>query len=266
MLTPALRLFKGRTTHVRFTPFERRFSYRIFLIDVDIDRLEDASKSSALFSVDRPNLFAFRRADHGARQAEDLRPWAEAEFAKTNILLDGGAIRLVTFARGLFYKFAPISLWFGYGPEGDLRGIIYEVNNTFGETHCYVARAGDTRMQHGCEKKFHVSPFWDVTGQYVFTLRPLGDTLDLVIDSVADGSRIHMANIKARQVPATSATLLKTAIARPFAAIAVTLAIHWQALWIWLKGAGYRSKPKQLPERTTLATNIQQDVTQDQAA
>ena len=115
--TPAIRLYKGRTTHVRYTPFERRFDYRIFMIDVDIDRLEEASKSSWLFSIGSPNLFSFKQTDHGARQKAPLRPWAEAELAKAGVKLDGGSIRLVTFPRGLFYKFAPISIWYGLWPK-----------------------------------------------------------------------------------------------------------------------------------------------------
>lgn len=253
---PALRLFKGQTTHVRFKPFERRFSYRICLIDIDIDRLSDAKKQSRFFSIGRPNLFSFRSSDHGARKKEDLRPWAEAEFAKANVDLSGGTIRLVTFPRGIFYKFAPISLWFGFNPNGHLKGIIYEVNNTFGESHCYVASINNSRTQHRCEKRFHVSPFWDVTGDYRFTLRPLGETLGVVVDNLVEGERLHMANIKAKAVPASSWEILKTAIGRPFSALAVTIGIHWQALHLWRRGAGYRSKPKPAELRTTIAKTI----------
>ncbi len=263
---PALRLYKGKTTHVRFTPFERRFSYRIFMIDVDIDRLDEAARSSALFSVEQRNLFAFRNKDHGSKQPTPLRPWAENEFSKAGIALDGGPIRLVTFPRGLFYKFAPISIWFGYGPDNRLRGAIYEVNNTFGETHCYVAKSGHARSQHRSDKNFHVSPFWDVTGQYRFTLYPVGEKLDVVVDSIVDGKRIHMANIKARAVSATTWNLFKTAITKPLSAIGVTISIHWEALWLWRRGAGYRSKPNPPNERTTIAQPLLSNDTQDKAA
>lgn len=263
---PALRFYKGRTTHKRFTPFERAFSYKIFLIDIDIDRLDEAAKSSRFFSINRKNLCVFRRSDHGARADENLRPWAEAEFAKADINLDGGAIRLVTFPRGLLYKFAPISVWYGHGPDGRLRGVIYEVHNTFGEVHNYVAKTENTRSQHSSTKTLHVSPFWDVTGQYRFTLRPLGTHLNLTIDSIVGGERIHMANMKAKAQTANSVSLLRTVIARPFASFGVTLAIHWQALCLWLKGAGYRSKPNPPEKRTTIATPLSTKDTQERAA
>lgn len=263
---PPLRLFKGRTVHKRFTPFERRFSYRIFMIDVDIDRLDQAARSSMFFSVGKPNLFSFKRKDHGAKKNEPLRPWAIEEFKKAGVSLDGGPIRLVTFPRGLFYKFAPISVWFGFNPDNQLRGAIYEVNNTFGETHCYVAKAQQGRSQHKSDKNFHVSPFWDVTGQYRFTLQPVGEKLDLVIDSIVNGERIHMANIKARQIPTSSLSFLKTSITKPLSAIGVSIGIHWEALWLWLRGAGYRSKPNPPEQRTTIAKPLLSGDTQDKAA
>jgi DUF1365 family protein len=239
----ALRLWKGQTVHARYVPFERRFAYNVTLIDIDIDRLGAAARQSPLFSVDGPGVFSFHRKDHGARTDAPLRPWAEQVLAKAGIALDGGAIRLVTFPRQLFYKFAPISLWYGYGPSGDLRGIIYEVNNTFGETHAYAAAVSGDRSQQEADKAFHVSPFFDVTGAYRFTLRTPTDRLGIVVESLEDGARLHMANITARRHAATTGALLAIALATPFATLGVTLAIHWQALKIWLRGAQYRSRP-----------------------
>mgnify|MGYP003627038726 FL=1 len=243
MTAPALSLWKGQTAHARYVPFERRFAYNVTLIDIDIDRLDAAARQTPLFSVDKPGLFSFHRRDHGARTDDPLRPWAERVLAKAGVELDCGAIRLVTFPRQLFYKFAPISLWYGYGPSGDLRGIIYEVNNTFGETHAYAAAVSGDRSQHEADKAFHVSPFFDVTGTYRFTLRAPTDRLGIVVESLKDGARLHMANITARRRAATTGTLLSIALATPLATLGVTLAIHWQALKIWLRGARYRSRP-----------------------
>ncbi len=255
---PALSLWTGQTVHVRYHPFERRFAYDLVLIDLDIDRLDEAAASSALFSVNAPGLFSFRSEDHGPKQKDaPLRPWAEAELAKAGVTLDGGAIRLVTFPRHLFYKFAPLSLWYGYGPDGDLRGILYEVNNTFGETHCYVAAVSGGRNAHTAPKAFHVSPFFDVTGTYRFTLRSPEEKLGVVVESLKDETCLHMANITARRRPATGANLLKLAVTNPFSTLGVTLGIHWQALKIWLRGAAYRRKPAPPKSGTTIALPLQ---------
>jgi DUF1365 family protein len=250
---PPLRIFKGHTAHQRFLPVTHKFSYRLFLLDLDIDRLDEASGQSKLFSVNKPNLFSFRPQDHGNRTDKNLRPWAEDVFSDAGIVLDGGPIRLVTLARHLFYKFAPISLWYGYDQTGALRGIIYEVNNTFGQSHCYVARTDADRSQHDVDKQLYVSPFFDVTGQYRFTLRKPDDRLSLVIENMLDGERQHMATIKARATTASNVTFLKAMLLRPFSSLGVTFAIHFEALRLWVKGAVYRSNPGAPAKRATIA-------------
>ncbi|MCR9196139.1 MAG: DUF1365 domain-containing protein [Hyphomonas sp.] len=252
---PALRLWRGHTIHQRSIPFTHRFKYGLALIDVDIDRLDEADRQSSVFSVDRSNLFSFNRRDHGNGEDVDLRPWAEQEFAKAGIDLKGGAIRLVTFPRHAFYKFAPISLWLGHDGDGALKGILYEVNNTFGETHVYAAATpNDVRHEHATDKVFHVSPFFDVSGTYKFTLRWSETDLRLIVATQKDGAQSHMATIAAKARPATSAAFVSLAFTKPLSSLSVTLGIHWQALKLWLKGAKYHSKPKQSSVRTTIAT------------
>lgn len=257
MSSPPLRLWSGQTLHKRFVPFERQFRYALVLIDVDIDRLEEAGRMSRLFAVNRSGLFSFHEVDHGGpERSSSLRNWAEELFATAGVILHGGMIRLVTFPRHFFYKFAPLSLWYGFGPGGDLQGIIYEVRNTFGERHCYVARADGERSVHFADKSFHVSPFFDVSGQYRFTLREPGPTLDVIVENIKDGSRTHLANIKARMLPATTSNFLTLALKNPMSTLGVSFGIHWQALLLWAKGARYFSKPAKPERPATVAVSV----------
>lgn len=249
-----LTLLTGETTHKRFVPFEQHFKYKLFMIDIDIDRLDEAGSVSPLFSVNGPGLFSFADKDHGARGACSLREWADAKFDDAGVDLEGGAIRLTTFPRHMFYKFAPISLWFGYDQNGAVKGVIYEVKNTFGETHSYVAAAASNEVsRHEADKVFHVSPFFDVSGQYRFTLRPPDKGVNLVVDSVGSDTRTHMATIQTRRMPASSTNFVKTALSQPFSSLGVTAGIHWEALKLWLKGAKYHSKPTPPSNEATVA-------------
>lgn len=257
--TPPLQFWFGQTVHQRFTPFEQRFRYRLFLVDIDIDRLDEAHGLTHLFSVDRPSLFSFHSGAHGAQaDASSLRPWAEKQFANAGVDLSGGIIRLVTFPRHQFFKFAPISMWYGYSPNGNLAGIIYEVRNTFGERHSYVSKIASNRSVHVADKALHVSPFFDVTGQYKFTLRTPTDRLSIAIESNDDSGRTHIATLTARAAPANAKTLVRGAVTMPFSTLGVTVGIHWQALKLWLRGAGYRSPI--IPES---ASSIAQETKKD---
>ena len=250
---PPASLYMGRTSHRREKPFVRAFSYPIAMIELDIDRLEQADAQSRLFSVERANAISFRAADHGPRaKGASLRVWAEERFAEAGVALESGRILLAAFPRVLGHGFSPLAVWFGYGPEGDLRGVIYEVHNTFGEAHAYVApfKAGEKTE---ADKQFHVSPFMDVAGRYRFTVREPGDRLDLIIENIDEAGRSHVATITARRRAFSDTTLLRWLLRMPFSGLGVVLAIHWQALFIWLKGARYHDKPAQQANRTTLA-------------
>ncbi|HEX5008659.1 MAG TPA: DUF1365 domain-containing protein [Hyphomonadaceae bacterium] len=254
MTRPPARLWFGRTTHTRMKPFQRSFTYRVAMLEIDIDRLDEASRLSHLFSVEQANVISFRPTDHGARvTGVPLRLWAEGRYAEAGIGLDGGAVRLVTFPRVLGYGFAPISLWFGYGPDGECRGVIYEVHNTFGETHSYVSAFYPADQRAMGDKDFHVSPFWSVDGQYRFTLRHRGDALALIVENLGVDGAMHVASLSARAQAMTSPAIGRWLATMPFSGIGVMIAIYWQALRLWLKGAQYHAKPEQRARRTTLA-------------
>ena len=251
---PALRIHLGHTVHRRFKPFRSSFRYRVAMIDLDVDRLDEASRQTKLFAVERPALFSFRRRDHAAQVSGPLRPWAEAQFQTAGINPPEGALRLITFPRHAFYKFAPISLWLAFDISGDLTAILYEVRNTFGERHTYAARLNGSWSRHDAAKSFHVSPFMDVSGQYRFSLQYGQDDLRLGVTTIKDGRPFHIASLTTHIRTATDAALASVAVRLPLSTIGVSLAIHWEALKLWLRGARYHSKPKNLSDAPTRAT------------
>jgi len=231
------------------------------MLDIDIDRLAEADKLSRLFAVDRGSAISFQQADHGARdRALPLRAWAEARYAEAGINLDGGSIRLVSFPRVLGVGFAPISIWLGHGPDGALRGAIYDVHNTFGETHSYVSAFDSAHPHTLADKEFFVSPFFDVEGGYRFTLRPPEKgQMSLVVENVDAQGRAHVASLVVKATALSSPAILRWLVAMPISGLGVLVAIHWQAFWLFLKGARYRGKPAQRSKRTTLARRENSD-------
>ena len=69
------------------------------------------------------------------RSAPMSRDCASAE----GIDLAGGKVLLLCYPRLLGYAFNPLSVYFCYRRDGALALMIYEVRNTFGEMHSYVA-------------------------------------------------------------------------------------------------------------------------------
>lgn len=247
---PSAFIYSCATSHRRLAPFARAFSYKLSYIFLDVDRIEETARRCALFSHNRWGVFGFRDASHGYRDGAPLRAWAQALFAGAGVSLDGGDIWVLTLPRVLGHEFNPLSLFIGYGPDGAPRGVIYEVNNTFKETHAYVAQLADSETAtHHADKRFHVSPFLDVKGRYEFTMAPPGEQLSLTVKNFVDGLCVHVATLIGRRRAFSSASLLASALAAPFTTLGVLAAIHWQAFLIWIKGARYRPKPN-APERS----------------
>lgn len=226
------------------------------MIDLDIDRLAEADLQTRLFSVERPAMFSFRRIDHAGLEKRPLRPWAEATLQQAGVEPPGGSIRLITFPRHLLYKFAPISLWIAHNEFGNPVAIIYEVRNTFGERHSYVAALDGAWSRHEAQKSFHVSPFFDVTGTYKFTLRLAQNSLYLGVTTVSEGQPVHSASLSTNCAPASDQGLAAIAITMPFSTIGVSIGILWEALKLWIKGARYHRKPQKIKSGQTSAKRL----------
>jgi len=239
--------------HERLVPFRHRFDYPIAPFLFDMDRLGEAARRFRFFSHNGLNLFSLHDRDFGAQDGSDPRNWARRALRSAGVELDGGALRLLCFPRVLNYAFNPLSIWFGHGPDGALRGLVYEVHNTFGGSHAYVAPATPDGVQrHRADKVFHVSPFFPLAGEYAFELRGPGPRFDVAIRKTLEDGRSLTATMSLKRREATDRALLARFLRTPFMTVGVISAIHWEALKLKLKGARYHS-PAESPARPTVA-------------
>jgi len=238
-------LYTGHTVHERHAPFIHRFRYRIASVLVDLDRLEEANRISRLFSVERFNLFSFFSRDHGLRDGSDLKAWARARFDEAGVDAGDGPIWLLCAPRVLGYVFNPLSVYFAEDAAGRLRGVIYQVHNTFGDAHAYVAPAsGERRELQDAEKAFYVSPFFDVAGRYEFTLRPPGETFRLSILKQRESGPDLLATMAMKRRAMTTRNLVSLFASQPFSTVKTISAIHFEAFKLWIKGAKYHPRPE----------------------
>jgi DUF1365 family protein len=141
--------------------------------------------------------------------------------------------------------FNPLSIFFVSDDAGRLEAVIYEVNNTFGQTHAYVIRAsGAAEERQTAEKRLYVSPFYRVEGGYRFRLVPPNERLLLVVTKEVAGKTDFTASLVARRRPISDAALLSLFFGMPLMTLGVLAAIHWQALRLWIKGAPFGARPQ----------------------
>lgn len=237
-------LYRGKVRHTRLRPVHHDFEYRVFYMLYDIDELDVLDRELSLFSVERRNLFSFDPSDHASGDGAPLRLWAEQVLAEAGVDLEGGAIRLLAHPRIFGHVFNPLSVWYCYGPEGELRAVIHEVHNTFGDRHAYVVPVVDDERRHDFGKKLHVSPFNEMDQAYAFTINDPGERALISIE-VSDGDGpLLRAGMRLSRLELTDANSLRLFITHPLLTLKVITAIHWQALKLWLKGATFHPRPE----------------------
>ncbi len=157
---------------------------------------------------------------------------------------------LLCYPRVLGTVFNPLSVYFAYDANDRLTGVIYEVRNTFGERHSYVApiREGEldvSGLRQERDKRFYVSPFNDLLQRYFFRVKPPGQEVAVRILQKDESGPLLSATFHGAHCPLTSAAILRAFIRIPFLTVTIIAGIHWEALKLWLKGL--RLKPRPVP-------------------
>lgn len=239
-------LYTGTVMHRRLRPAAHAFRYRVFFLRFPLSRVNELK--GTLFSLNRFNLFSFHFADHG--DGGDPARWVRGLLAENGIADADGEIVLQTFPRVLGYVFNPVSFWFCHTAGGALRAVVAEVNNTFGERHCYLLEGGESRpIRNGelltARKAFHVSPFCAVAGEYRFRFNATRDAARCIarIDYAdAAGDLLH-TSVSGRAESLAAPALLRVFLTHPMMTLGVVARIHWQALRLWLKRVPFYRKP-----------------------
>lgn len=236
-------LFRGTIGHRRREPCPHGFAYPAFFICFPLD--DKATLRTRLFSVNRSNLFSFHDADHG--DGIDSEAWARGLLTCEGLSTIDGRIWLHTMPRLFGFVFNPVSFWYCHDRAGALRAVICEVNNTFGERHCYLLTAPDggiigNDQELRAQKAFHVSPFFPVQGEYRFRFHQDGERR-VAIDYYEGSTLLLETALSGHPLPLCDRSLLQLLFSLGWSTLLVVLRIHWQALQLWRKGAIFHRKP-----------------------
>ena len=244
----------GVVFHDRMLPPANVFTYGAILFRFDLDELPELSRTLRGFSYGGRAAVALRDSDYlvapGRTLAEDFR----AYVAERGVPAPFRTVELVTMARLFGYVFNPVSFAFLYGADGALAAVVAEINNTFGETHRHLFRAAEAERGPGdllaftAPKEFHISPFLEPGLVHRFSFagasRPGGPSLRARVEDFKDGVRIFDAVLDVRARPLTQSALMGAVLRRPLMTVKTILAIHWQALRLWLRRAPVHPHPK----------------------
>ena len=240
----------GQVRHTRLKPARNAFAYPTYFLLLPMRSIRQNGAGALAFN--RRAALSFHDVDHGDGRAADqggALAWLDELLQREGIDDATGEVWLHCYPRVLGYTFKPVSFWYCHAANGSLRTVVVEVNNTFGERHCYLLDRPANGQFLGAElradKVFHVSPFCNVEGGYRFRFMFNGDMSRTVarIDYDDATGPLLETSVSGRLEPATPASVRKALWRYPAMTLGVIARIHLQAVRLWFKRVKFFGKP-----------------------
>ena len=232
----------GAVRHTRLRPVRNAFAYPTYFLMLPLRSLH--REGSGVLAHNRPAALSFFDRDHGDG-GDNALLWLDALLQAEGIEDASGEVWLHCYPRVLGYTFKPVSFWYCHGADGSLRAIVVEVNNTFGERHCYLLDRPAYGVELRADKVFHVSPFCSLEGGYRFRFMTDGERSQTVarID-YDDGQGVLLQTSVAGALEPLTVPAIRRALWRhPAMTLGVIGRIHWQAVKLWSKRVRFFRKP-----------------------
>lgn len=227
------RIYEGEVMHARLEPARHVFRYPALFYAFDLDELEQLGGVSALLGYNRRRVVSLWDQDYLHGEGS-IRQRVGRVLAERGLDQGVARIELITSARYFGHAFNPVSFYHAYGTDGQLRAVVAEVNNTFGDRHLYVLdqpsppRTGFV-ARYETAKQMHVSPFNDLRGGYTFDFSAAEPRLDIRIDLHREGRELIKTRLHGEARPLTAANLRRALLRHPLNVLLTLPRIHIQA-------------------------------------
>ncbi|MFI9818350.1 DUF1365 domain-containing protein [Saccharothrix variisporea] len=220
-------LYEVEIGHVRRERLDRSFTHRGYVWLVDLDALPTLPVWLRPFA-------RFQARDHLGSPERSIRNNVDAWLATQGVDLGGGRVLMLANARLLGHVFNPLSLYWCHNASGALECVIAEVHNTYGQRHAYLLRPDDAGRAR-VAKDFYVSPFLELSGEYVMRVPEPDDELSVTIALRQGGRTPFSATMKGRRRPATPRELLRLLVRRPLMTYRVSGLIRRHGIALWAR-------------------------------
>jgi uncharacterized protein len=230
----------GQVRHTRLRPAHNAFIYPTYFLLLPLRSLR--ANGSGSLARNRWAPLSFYDRDHGDGRADSLA-WLDELLQAQGVTDATGETWLHCYPRVLGHTFKPVSFWYCHDADNRLRAIVVEVNNTFGQRHCYLLDKPAFGAQLKTEKVFHVSPFCEGSYRFRFLFDAARLRTVARIDYDDPSGPLLQTSVSGSLEPVTPASLRQALWQHPLMTLGVVARIHWQALRLASKRVKFFSKP-----------------------
>ncbi|MCG8549092.1 MAG: DUF1365 family protein, partial [Desulfobacterales bacterium] len=214
-------IFTGTIKHRRYRPVDHDLCYPLYIYAFDLDDFSGLNRRYPLFGYNKSAVTSIHDKDYLEPGNIPIKDKLSKLLRRHRVKQSVSQIIMITSARYFNYVFNPVSFYYCYAADNTLEAIIAEVNNTYGERHPYVLKAGKPGpgkwiATFQAPKVFHVSPFNKVEGLYHFYFSDPKETLEIKIELFNNNKKILAAEFKGSGKPMTLANHIKTIMKYPF--------------------------------------------------
>jgi uncharacterized protein len=242
-------LYIGKLRHRRLAPSPHAFSYAVYMVWLDLAELDTVFRGRWFWSTRRRALAWFRRADYLGDADFSLDEAVRRRVAQSLGQRPAGPIRMLSQLRNFGHCFNPVTFYYCYdAADAKVETIVAEITNTpWRERHSYVLPAMQIApgapMQFDFAKQFHVSPFMPLEQGYRWQFTAPGQRLAVHMENLRGSEKIFDATLELTRKPITGGALAFVLLRFPLSTVRVLLAIHWQALRLWVKRVPVHTHP-----------------------
>ncbi len=245
----------GSTSHTRVTPVRHHFKYPLYMLEVDVDNLNQLNQMGLFFGYNRKTLFSIFDSDYLDTSEGTISEKITKVLKQVKDYPSIDRVKLVTIPRLLIKTFRPVNFYLCYSKDKALVSMVAEVTNSYHESSYYLLdNVADSNKGYrfSINKDFHVSPFFEEKGEYTFDVLDRPQDITISITYRVNHQISFHANFEGRKKVLNRRNALLTLFTYPLTALSVFPRILWQAGKLYLlRQLPARSKPE-LSTKTTL--------------
>ena len=237
-------LYVGRITHRRFSPKKHSFNYKLYMLALAIEDVEQQDKGLGLLGFRWFHPLRFFQKDYLRGEPNSLRARIKDKVKELNGYHDIQNVVMLVQVRCFGLYFSPANFYFCYDQSGCCTQMLAEVSNTpWNERHYYLVDLLSTNDKV-TEKEFQVSPFMDLNMSYFWAVKPPCNEKDKVLVNIKNKRKNHSnnssetlfdASLMLNKKPLTNSGLFKLWCQLPVMTLKIFIGIYWQALRLFIK-------------------------------